>query len=322
MKMSKRCLYCYQPLDDRDVDFHTECSRKFFGTAVPPQLEYNLDQMAELASSVVQRHVAVPGVQRKISMSVVKDALQNGGKRRLTVMGMLGGNYILKPPNETYPELPQNEHLTMMIAEAFGISVVPSSLIRLASGELTYITRRIDRTSTGEKIHMLDMFQIVEAFDKYRSSMERVGKAIAAYTANTFLDLANYFELTVFCFLTGNNDMHLKNFSLINTDNASWGLSPAYDLLNVAIANPADKEELALTVDARKSKLNRAGFVRFGEGLGLSSRQINNTFDRLKRNKEKALDLISISFLSESNKQAYMRLLEERYARIIDVDPL
>lgn len=320
--MSKHCLYCYQPLDDLDVDFHPECSRKFFGTAVPPQLEYSLGQMAELASSVVQRHVAVPGVQPKISMSVVKDALQNGGKRRLTVMGMLGGNYILKPPSEAYPELPQNEHLTMMIAEAFGISVVPSSLIRLASGELAYITRRIDRTSTGEKIHMLDMFQIVEAFDKYRSSMERVGKAIATYAANTFLDLANYFELSVFCFLTGNNDMHLKNFSLINTDHASWGLSPAYDLLNVAIANPADKEELALTVDARKSKLNRARFVGFGEGLGLSGRQINNTFERLKRNKEKALDLISISFLSEPYKQAYVQLLEERYARIIDVDTL
>src|SRR5690606_35712145 len=121
----------------------------------------------------------------------------------------------LKPPHADYPEMPQNEHLTMQIADLFGLKVVPSCLIRLSSGELAYITKRIDRAAEGEKIHMLDMFQILEAFDKYKSSMERVGKAIAKYAENTLLDLSNFFELTVFCFLTGNNDMHLKNFSMI-----------------------------------------------------------------------------------------------------------
>ena len=123
------------------------------------------------------------------------------------------------------------------MAETFGIRVVPSSLIRLASGELSYITKRVDRTETGEKIHMIDMFQITEAFDKYNSSMEKVGKAIDSYSNNTLLDKFFYFELTLFSFLTGNNDMHLKNFSMIESP-SGWVLSTAYNLLNVSIVNP------------------------------------------------------------------------------------
>lgn len=255
--MNNRCLYCYQKLEEGQKDFHPRCSRFFFGTDEPPVLDYNLEQMAELAKNIVQRSVAVPGVQPKLSLTIVKDALKDGNKGRLTIVGTLEGNYILKPPHADFPELPQNEHLTMQIAESFGLQVVPSSLIRLSSGELAYITKRIDRTADGTKIHMLDMFQILEAFDKYKGSMERVGKAISMYAENTLLDLTNFLELTVFCFLTGNNDMHLKNFSLINRPDNTWALSPAYDLLNVAIVNPDDKEELALTLNARKNKFNR-----------------------------------------------------------------
>jgi len=147
-------------------------------------------------------------------MSLIRET-QKTSDTRLTVVGALGGGYIFKPPSEDYPEMPQNEHLTMRIAEAYGIRVVPSSLIRLASGELSYITRRVDRKGEGEKIHMLDMFQITEAFDKYKSSLEKVGKAIYSYSENPLLDILFFFELTLFSFLSGNNDMHLKNYSMI-----------------------------------------------------------------------------------------------------------
>ena len=130
--------------------------------------------------------------------------------------------------------MPANEHLTMKMAELFSIDVVPHSLIKLASGELSYITKRIDRAEDGTKIHMIDMFQVLEAFDKYRGSMERIGKAIEIYAENTLLDKLRFFELTIFSYLTGNNDMHLKNFSMIKTS-YGWALSPAYDLLNVNI---------------------------------------------------------------------------------------
>lgn len=315
--MSKRCLYCYQLLEEGQKDFHSHCSRTFFGTDEPPELGYNLAQMAELAASVVQRSVTVPGVQPKLSLTLVKKTLSDGDKGRLTIVGMLGGNYILKPPHADYPEMPQNEHLTMKIAEAYGIPVVPSSLIRLSSGELAYITKRIDRTMDAGKIHMLDMFQILEAFDKYKGSMERIGKAIAKYAENTLLDLTNFFELTVFCFLTGNNDMHLKNFSMINRKDNAWDLAPAYDLLNVTIVNPDDKEELALTLAARKNKLNRQRFTEFGQNLGLSNRQIEGVFNRQIKNEMVAIDLLEISFLSDQYKHKYRSILDERYDRIL-----
>ncbi len=314
--MSNRCLYCYQELEEKQKDFHPRCSKAFFGTTEPPELDYNLQQMAELAAMVVQRSVTVPGVQPKLSLTVVKNMLEKKRKTRLTIVGAPGGNYILKPPHADYPRLPENEHLTMRIAESFGIPVVPSSLVRLSSGELAYITRRIDRTANGEKIHMLDMFQVLEAFDKYKGSIEKVGKAIAQYAENTLLELSNFFELTLFCFLTGNNDMHLKNFSLIVQKDGVWGLAPAYDLLNVAIANPDDKEELALTLDARKNKFNRQRFEQFGQTLGLSSRQVTGVFSRLLRNEGKAFNLIGNSFLSKVYKEKYRLLLAERYNRI------
>ncbi|MDT0685891.1 HipA domain-containing protein [Autumnicola psychrophila] len=313
--MKIKCLYCYQELKSSDPkDFHKRCSLAFFGTEEPPHLNYSVEQMAELAKNVVERRITVPGVQPKLSLSLVKNSLAEK-KGRLTVVGALGGNYILKPPSENFPEMPQNEHVTMRIAEAFGIRTVSSSLIRLQSGDLSYITRRVDRTESNEKIHMLDMFQILEAFDKYKGSMERVGKAIGAYSNNTLLDKLYFLELAVFSFLTGNNDMHLKNFSLIKRKEL-WVLSPAYDLLNVSIVNPDDDEELALTLEGKKKKLKKEHFERLGENLELNRKQINGVFKRFFRNKKLASSWIRSSFLSEEYQEKYIGLLEERYSKL------
>jgi len=308
-----KCLYCYNPLVG-EIDFHKKCSLEFFGSKDVPELPYTIDQMGELARNVVERSISVPGVQAKLSMSLIKET-QKKSDNRLTVVGALGGGYIFKPPSEYYPEMPQNEHLTMRLAELFGIRVVPSSLIRLASGELSYITRRVDRKGEGVKIHMIDMFQITEAFDKYKSSMERVGKALSSYSDNSILDILFFFELALFSFITGNNDMHLKNFSMIEST-SGWILSPAYDLLNVTIINPEDDEELALTMEGKKKKIKREHFERLGEGLGLTPKQLIGVFNRFHKNKAKAIQWINNSFLTADMKNAYARLLEDRYARI------
>lgn len=311
--MNKRCLYCYKSLDANSVgDFHESCSMDFFGVRQQPVFEHSLKQMAELAKNVVERSVAVPGVQPKLSLSIVNDTIRDGNRGRLTVVGALGGNYIFKPPSDHFSEMPENEHLTMRIAESFGIETVKSSLIRLQSGELSYITKRIDRTETGEKIHMLDMFQITEAFDKYKSSMEKIGKALNDYSDNTLLDKLKFFELAIFSFITGNNDMHLKNFSMIHIAD-TWTLAPAYDLLNVAIVNPEDTEELALTLEGKKNKLKWEHFERLGRNLGLNDKQINGVIKRFDKNKSKAIKWIDNSFLSLEYKQKYKTLLEERY---------
>jgi serine/threonine-protein kinase HipA len=225
--------------------------------------------MADLAKDVVERSVTVPGVQAKLSMSLIKET-QETSDGRLNVVGALGGGYIFKPPSESYPEMPQNEHLTMRIAEAF---------------------------------------------DKYKSSMERIGKTLGMYSANPLLDKLFFFELALFCFLSGNNDMHLKNFSMIESE-SGWILSPAYDLLNVTIINPEDDEELALTLEGKKKKIKREHFDRLGEGLGLSLKQLNGVYNRFNNNKPKAFYWINDSFLSTKLKKAYKELLEDRFARI------
>jgi serine/threonine-protein kinase HipA len=311
--MKNKCLYCYKTLDSH-LDYHTSCSLEFFGSTIPPKLEYSLDQMADLAKRVVEQSIAVPGVQPKLSMSLFRN-INGNPESRLTIVGALGGNYIFKPPSDHYPEMPQNESLTMKIAESFGIRVVPSSLIRLSSGELSYITKRVDRAENGEKIHMIDMFQITEAYDKYRSSIEKVGKAIGTYSENTLLDKIFYFELVLFVFLTGNNDMHLKNFSMIESS-SGWVLAPAYDLLNVVIVLPEDKEELALTLAGKKRKLNQDHFRELGIGLGLNDKQIKGVFNRFLKNKSKADAWIDQSFLSDEMKTAYQDVLNFRYDQL------
>lgn len=306
--MSKKCLFCYQPIDNGQ-DFHATCSKSFFGTETPPILDYTLDDMTELAKKIVETSVTVPGVQPKLSLGIIKNTIDKN--KRLTIVGALGGNFILKPQNTSFPEMPENEDLTMKLAEHCSILTVPHTLIRLKSGELSYLTKRVDRTVSGKKNHMLDMYQILEAYDKYKGSMEKIGKAIQTYSENTLLDLTRFFELIVFSYITGNNDMHLKNFSFIHKNN-SWKLAPAYDLLNVALHLPEDKEEMALTMKGKKRRLTKEDFNQFGTTLGLNDKQIQNTYNRFVNAESQLLQLIDYSFLSSENQKKYKLLLIER----------
>ncbi|MFA6950362.1 MAG: HipA domain-containing protein, partial [Lentimicrobiaceae bacterium] len=244
--MEKRCLYCYLPLKADDIDFHTKCSRKMFEEPVAPSLQYSEENIEEIAKQVIQSQTTVTGVQPKLSLHITNGDNQNDPKR-FTIVGLWGG-YILKPPSLYYPQLPEVEDVTMHLAEIAKIAVVPHSLIRMKSGSLAYITRRIDRVKKA-KLLMEDMCQLTGRMteDKYHGSYEQIAKAIQKYSANPGLDVINFFELVLFSFLTGNSDMHLKNFSLIKTPEIGYMLTPAYDLVATVLVNPADDEDLALT---------------------------------------------------------------------------
>jgi serine/threonine-protein kinase HipA len=311
----KRCLYCYQPLTENEPDFHPSCSRKIFDQPVPPELPYTEAQMADLALKVVQTQVTVTGVQAKLSLHLESPE----GKRtpkKFTIVGLWGG-YILKPPTGHYPQLPELEDLTMHLAHLARISVVPHSLIRLQSGGLAYITKRIDRVKTG-KLHMEDMCQLTERLteDKYHGSHEQVAKAILKYSHNPGLDVVNYFEQVLFSFLTGNADMHLKNFSLIKLPGRGYVLSPAYDLVATALVNPADKEDLALTLNGKKKKINRNDFITAFRTLDLDPKQQENIFRKMIKAKDGWMDFIGISFLSDGFKERLINIIEQRFQRI------
>ncbi len=315
---TKRCLYCYEPLLNDKTDFHAKCAKKIFDTNLAPLLDYSLDQMHELAQKVIQNQITVPGVQAKLSFHF---SPKENRDNRLIMVG-LWGNYILKPPTTQFHNLPENEDLTMHLAKLFKIKVVPHSLIWLRSGELAYITKRIDRI-IDNKLHMEDFCQLSERLteDKYKGSMEQVGKVIHKYSSNPLFDAQILFEITLFSFLTGNADMHLKNFSLIDYENELTQLAPAYDLLSTRLVIPEkdDPEELALTLNGRKRKFNRDDFLQFGEKLKLKPKQIENIFKRFEKGLTNVKPLIDKSFLPEDKKTEYKELIEDRANRVIKI---
>ncbi|QNA44346.1 HipA domain-containing protein [Lacibacter sediminis] len=312
----RRCLFCYLPLESDEIDFHSACSKKMFGQAIPPELPYSAEQMQELGKEVIKSQMTVTGVQPKLSLDIANTKTKKEPKR-FSIVGLWGG-YILKPPTANYPQLPEVEDLTMHLATVAKIEVVPHSLIRLKSGELAYITRRIDRLK-DRKLHMEDMCQLMERLteDKYRGSYEQIAKAIEKYSVNPGLDIVIFFEQVLFSFLTGNADMHLKNFSLIRKVGKGYTLSPAYDMVATAIVNPADDEELALNLNGKKRKIKRSDFVAAFTNSGLESKQQQNIFNKMLNVKDTWLDFIESSFLSDDFKIAYKRLIEDRFVRLL-----
>ena len=254
-------------------------TQRLFGSRSIPALNYTQEELNALAKKTVLSRISVPGVQPKLSLH-----LERGNPRsnsRLTLVG-LEGDYILKPQTPQWKRLPEAEHFCMLLARSCKISTPEFGLIPLKSGELAYITRRMDRNG-DRMLHMEDFCQILnKATDqKYNGSMEQVGKALRKYSDAPGLDAVRLLELTIFCFLTGNSDMHLKNFSLLRKENGAWELSPAYDLVPVKIILPADKEELALTLNGKKNKLKRINFEQFAVSMDLTGVQCNRALDRI-----------------------------------------
>ena len=311
--MSK-CLYCYKELGEGEVDFHKACSKKFFGVPTAPELPYSLDELDTLAAQVIKSQTTLTGVQAKLSLHLDR----HEGSKRLTIVG-LRGDFIFKPQTQSYKTLPENEDLTMHLAEIAKIKVVPHTLIRLQDGTLGYLTKRIDRTSEGDKIPMEDMCQLTERQTeyKYKSSYEQIAKVIAKHSYVPLLDLTDFYEQVFFNWLVGNNDMHLKNYSLY-APKGKWVLTPAYDLLNVSMVNPKDTEEQALTLNAKKKRIKKSDFVRAMETSGISPKVFDKILAKYRKLLPKFNEIIDISFLDKEDKEIYKQSIASRLARIED----
>jgi serine/threonine-protein kinase HipA len=302
-------------LEKGQTDFHPVCSKKFFFATVPPDLPYTEDQMDELALEVIRSHSTVTGVQAKVSLDI-EDGEKKSEPKRFTIVGLWGG-YILKPPTQKYPHMPEVEDLTMHLAELVHIATVPHSLIRMQSGTLAYITRRIDRTKTG-KLHMEDMCQLTERLteDKYHGSYEQIAKAIFRFSAHPVLDVINFYEQVLFSFLTGNADMHLKNFSLYNRPAIGFTLAPAYDMLATALVSPDDTEELALPLNGKKRNIRKKDFTTAFTIAQLHEKQQKNIFAKFAKAIPEWMKFIDISFLDTGMREAYRQLVTNRIQRM------
>lgn len=309
--MSK-CLYCYKELSSGEVDFHPQCSRKMFGTSVAPQLPYSRNNLSDLAEKVIRTSTSVTGVQAKLSLEI--DRGKRNEPSRFTIVG-LWGNYILKPQSTQYRCLPELEDVTMKMAEIAKIRTARHSMIRFSDGELGYITLRMDRDAEGRKFSMLDMCQLSNRLTehKYLGSYEQLAKIVVKYSSAPYLDVQRFWEIVLFSWITGNSDMHCKNFSLLD-DGKGYVLSPAYDLLSVLLADPDDEDELAMPIftGGAKAGFDRSSFVQAFVASGIQEVTANKLIDRMANHKDNWVDIIHSSFLPEELKSEYVAMIEQR----------
>ena len=304
--MSDKCLICGRSCASQAGECHSECLRNLFGSEIAPSFSYSTEELNRLAEELVLARMSVPGVQAKLSVHLERGM---NGADRMTLVG-LDGNYILKLPSGMYPELPEAEHFAMTLARCCGIETADFGLVRLENGALAYVTRRMDRED-GVK-HMEDMCQLTERRTerKYFGSYEQVAKCIGRHSSDPGRDLAAYFDELLFCYLIGNSDMHLKNFSLIREHDGEWHLSKAYDLVPVKTVMPADEDDLALTVNGKNRKLRLGDFRKAAESMRFTpvqfARSVKRVTSGVSAHLEEALDR---SFLSADFKKRLRELV-------------
>ncbi|WP_108424451.1 HipA domain-containing protein [Flagellimonas amoyensis] len=309
------CLACQKPLSPEEDLYHPDCLKAFWQNDTPVLiLEYGLSDIEELAKENVAQRVIVTGVQPKLSLGFTND-----NESRLTIVGALNGRYILKPPFSEYPQMPETEALSMLMAKACGIDTVPFLLIPLKDGHLAYLTRRIDRDAKGNKFGMEDACQFTQRLTehKYRGSYEQVAKAVIGYAQNPIFDVVRFYEQVLVSFLIGNNDMHLKNFSLLSTHGTSYALAPAYDMISAQLILPDDPEELALTLNGKKNKITKEDFDLAMEKAHIPKKAIENLWARVMDGTKKWPTLIMESFLTDDKKKGLQELIEDRISRIV-----
>ena len=310
-----RCLCCGKLLrTETEHEWHASCIKSFFGTKKLPDIDVSKEVLHQIVIDSTNKGYTVPGVQKKISLHLTAD----GETPRLTLVNYPTG-YILKPQTEKYTALPEMEYLVMQMAEATGIKTVPYALIRMPSQEnsFAYITKRIDRMD-GKMFAMEDFCQLEERLteDKYRGSYERCGKIVAKYSTTSGFDMTELYLRTVFSFAVGNSDMHLKNFSLIETEEGSgkYILSAAYDMLSTNVVIPADKEQLALTLIGKKQNIRRKDFLVFADTIGIPERSAEKMIGTVVKLKEKYISMCRDSYMPEQMKANLENLIEQRIA--------
>ena len=310
-----RCLCCGKLLrTETEHEWHASCIKSFFGTKKLPDIDVSKEVLHQIVIDSTNKGYTVPGVQKKMSLHLTAD----GETPRLTLVNYPTG-YILKPQTEKYTALPEMEYLVMQMAEVTGIKTVPYALIRMPSQEnsFAYITKRIDRMD-GKMFAMEDFCQLEERLteDKYRGSYERCGKVVAKYSTTSGFDMTELYLRTVFSFAVGNSDMHLKNFSLIETEEGSgkYILSAAYDMLSTNVVIPADKEQLALTLNGKKQNIRRKDFLIFADTIGIPERSAEKMLGTVVKLKDKYISMCRDSYMPDEMKAALEDLIEQRIA--------
>lgn len=313
-----KCLCCGKTINQNAAEsekkwqWHKKCVVNFFHTKEMPVLDITKEQLEFLVNETVNEGLTVPGVQKKLSLHLSSDM-----DARLTIVDYPTG-YILKPQTEEFENMPEFEDLAMRLAEIMGIQTVPHALIKM-NGEYAYITKRIDRETTEKETRLYAMEDFCQLScrltqDKYKGSYEQCGRLIKKYSTTPGLDMSELFLRVAGSFVMGNSDMHLKNFSLKETEpgNRKFQLSKAYDMLPVNIIMPEDKEQLALTINGKKRNIHKKEFRLLAEACGIPSNAAEHMLKKICSKKDKFLKQIEEAYLSEEQKENVKELISER----------
>ncbi len=305
--MASRCLCCQKPLK-ADGRYHPRCLMRLFGVPRPPLVPFKASDLPAMISKDKNR-MSISGVQPKASVRF------NQATWTLEVVAA-GGTHILKPESERFPQIPQNENLCMNMAEELGLPTPPHGLFEMSDGKLCYVIKRFDRAGDGRRIAKETMFQILGSTDKYSGSLERIGKAIRAHAANVGLDTVDFFERVLFCFLTGNGDMHQKNWALLGAAPEAT-LAPCYDLVcsRLYIKN---EDDTALTLNAKRKDINRRDFEAFAARLEIAPKAVAGILDKSRNAKETLREMIKNSELNSDPRQELLDIFFSRYGRLYD----
>jgi serine/threonine-protein kinase HipA len=307
-----KCLVCALPITtDPGAEYHTRCAKALFETPAVPIIDIDLNNLTEAGLNLLRASGSVAGVQKKISVDRLPDQ-----PRRLN-LSALGGRFILKPPVDEYPHLPENEAFCMELSQRLGYPTAAHGLGRIADGTLVYLTRRFDRPANAAKVPQEDFCQISQrpAADKYKGSLEAASRALS-YSRQTGLDAVRFLQLNLMAWLMGNADLHLKNFSLYCPEPNRWQLTPAYDLVSTALVLPDDREETALTLNGKKSNLRRGDWLAFSGRLGVGEKVFGNLVKRFLQAWPVVEPLCRASFLPAEQQSSFLQRWQERAGRL------
>jgi serine/threonine-protein kinase HipA len=304
--MSTRCMICLGDLPNGL--YHPACVRRLFGTTTVPDVDLDVAKLHTTALAMVGR-VSLSGIQRKVSLGFATD--------RLTLqVATAQARYILKPQAGTFPNLPENEHVTMRLAQLWGLELPACGLVHLRDDSLAYVVRRFDRLDGGGKVRQEDFCQAAEMppKDKYTGSAELCARLVRRFATEPLIELRKLYTLLLFGWWTGNGDLHLKNLAFLTDASAVVKLTPAYDLLNTRLVLPDDP--LALPIDGKKENLRRETWLTFARYCGLPERAATRILRLPGQTLQVASDTLARSFLPAEMRDAYGALLASRAAAL------
>lgn len=291
------------------IKYDAKTLRAMFGKPMLPTIPVTQKEIAVEAQKVAGK-LSISGMQPKLSVRLEGDQLVSVAEK---------GLFILKPQTQNFPELPQNEYLCMQMGQRFGLRTAACLLLELSDQTPAYLVKRFDRYRKGRRIEKLaceDMHQVLGGPDKYAGSHEQIAEAIQQHCTFAPLEIQRFFETTLFNFAIGNGDAHRKNFSLLTNEGGNVGLSPAYDLVSSRLAIPEEKEQLALTVNGKRNRLQRRDFLDFASHIGVASAYAEKRVTDLLGLQDEFAAMIDNSIVSEGLHGRFGAILAERMDRL------